>query len=71
MSKLIIDGVEEEIEKEEVMDLFREDLENLVESGMPINEAYTEANHRLCENNEAEMFVTAWMGVINLTNGHV
>ena len=46
-------------------------IKNLVESGMPINEAYTEANHRLCENNEAEMFVTAWMGVINLTNGHV
>lgn len=46
-------------------------IKNLVESGMPIDEAYTEANHRLCENNDAEMFVTAWMGVINLTNGHV
>ncbi|MCQ2793533.1 MAG: SpoIIE family protein phosphatase [Bacilli bacterium] len=46
-------------------------IKNLVESGMPIDEAFIEANHRLCENNEAQMFVTAWLGVIDLTNGHV
>ena len=46
-------------------------IKNLVESGMPIDEAYTEANRQLCEHNEAEMFVTAWLAVVNLSNGHV
>lgn len=46
-------------------------IKSLVESGMPIDEAYTEANKRLCEGNDAQMFVTAWLGVIDLTTGHV
>jgi len=46
-------------------------IKNLVESGIPVNEVFTEANHRLCETNEAQMFVTAWLGVVDLRNGHV
>ena len=44
-------------------------IKNLVESGRSIDEVFTEANKRLCENNEAEMFVTAWMGLLNTANG--
>jgi len=46
-------------------------IRGLVETGMDINEAYIEANKRLCEGNDAQMFVTAWLGVVDLSNGHV
>lgn len=44
-------------------------IKNLVESGKDIDEVFTEANKRLCENNEAEMFVTAWMGLLDTDTG--
>ena len=46
-------------------------IKNLMESGLSPSEAFTEANNRLCEGNDAEMFVTAWLGVLNVTTGHV
>ena len=44
-------------------------LRNMVESGMPIEEAMTSANERLCENNDANMFVTVWAAIIDLKTG--
>lgn len=44
-------------------------LKNLAESGRSIEEIFTEANRALCENNDAEMFVTAWMGRLDLESG--
>ena len=44
-------------------------IKNLVESGKSIDEVFTEANRGLCENNEAEMFVTAWMGLLDTETG--
>jgi len=41
-------------------------IKNLTESGKSVDEVLTLANKALCENNDAEMFVTAWLGVINL-----
>lgn len=46
-------------------------IKSLVGSGMPIDEAYIEANNRLCEGNDAQMFVTAWLGIIDIRTGHV
>ena len=46
-------------------------LKNLAESGLEVNEAVTRANAQLCENNDAGMFVTAWMGILDLKTGHV
>ena len=46
-------------------------IKNLMESGRTPAEAFTEANNRLCEGNDAEMFVTAWMGVLEVNSGHV
>ena len=44
-------------------------IKNLVESGKGIDEVFTEANKGLCENNDAEMFVTAWMGLLDTETG--
>ncbi|MDO4966312.1 MAG: SpoIIE family protein phosphatase [Lachnospiraceae bacterium] len=44
-------------------------LRNMIESGMSIEEAMTSANERLCENNDANMFVTVWAAIIDLQTG--
>ena len=44
-------------------------IKDLAESGMPVNEIFTRANEKLCESNESGMFVTAWMGILDLTTG--
>ena len=44
-------------------------LRNLAESGRDIAEVFAEANSALCENNDAEMFVTAWLGSLDLHSG--
>jgi len=46
-------------------------IKSLTESGMELDEVFTVANNHLCENNDAGMFVTAWMGIIDLKTGHV
>jgi len=46
-------------------------LKSFAESGMPIEQVFTTANEKLCEGNEAGMFVTAWMGLLNVKTGHV
>ncbi len=44
-------------------------IKNHIESGLELGEAFTHANNNLCENNAAEMFVTAWLGKLNLKTG--
>ena len=44
-------------------------IKDLAESGMAVNEIFTKANEKLCENNESGMFVTAWMGILDLETG--
>ncbi len=46
-------------------------IKGLVESGLPPSEVFTEANKRLCQDNEAAMFLTAWMGYFDLKTGEV
>ena len=46
-------------------------IKSLVESGKSIDAVFTEANKGLCENNEAEMFVTAWMGLLDTATGRL
>jgi sigma-B regulation protein RsbU (phosphoserine phosphatase) len=36
---------------------------------MAVNEIFTKANEKLCENNESGMFVTAWMGILDINTG--
>ena len=46
-------------------------IKDLAESGMAVNDIFTKANEKLCENNESGMFVTAWMGILDLTSGNL
>ena len=46
-------------------------IRGLAERGLSVNEIFTQANEKLCENNESGMFVTAWMGKIDLSTGKI
>ncbi len=46
-------------------------IKDLAESGIEVNEILTKANEKLCENNDAGMFVTAWMGILDFNTGIV
>lgn len=46
-------------------------IKSLAEAGNPIQDVFTLANEKLCESNEAGMFVTAWMGMLDLKTGKV
>ena len=44
-------------------------IKGFAESGMDVDEVFTHANEKLCEGNDAGMFVTAWIGVLDLRTG--
>ena len=44
-------------------------IKNFAESGIPAKEIFTRTNTYLCENNEACMFVTAFLGILEINTG--
>ena len=46
-------------------------IHDAMESGMELGAAIESANHQLCVGNDANMFVTAWIGVLDYATGHV
>ena len=44
-------------------------IKNEVTAGLSPAEAFTKVNHMLCEGNDNNMFVTAWLGVLNSKTG--
>ena len=46
-------------------------IRGLAESGHSAAEILSRANSTLCEGNDAEMFVTVWIGIIDLTTGRM
>ena len=46
-------------------------LQNHAQTGGSPKEIMTYVNHQLCQNNESFMFCTAWLGILNLTNGRL
>lgn len=44
-------------------------IKNEVSMGLSPAEAFTKVNHMLCEGNDNNMFVTAWMGILNTETG--
>jgi sigma-B regulation protein RsbU (phosphoserine phosphatase) len=44
-------------------------LKNHAQMGKPLNEVFYTVNNQLCENNEASMFVTTFMGVLEINTG--
>lgn len=46
-------------------------IKGYAESGKSVDEVFTIANEKLCESNEAGMFVTTWFGMLDLLTGKV
>ena len=44
-------------------------IRDLAERGMEPDDIFTVANEKLCENNDAGMFVTAWLGILDTKTG--
>ena len=44
-------------------------IRDLAERGLEPDEIFTVANGKLCENNDAGMFVTAWLGILDTKTG--
>lgn len=44
-------------------------LKDSTESGRPLDEVFNRANRKLCEGNDAGMFLTAWQGKLDLRTG--
>lgn len=49
----------------------RTSIKALAQSGLPIGEVFVRVNNRLCFNNTGELFITAWMGILDLTSGEI
>ena len=45
------------------------ELKTLTEADVPLCDVFTRGNDALCEGNDAGMFVTAWQGSVDMTNG--
>ena len=46
-------------------------IKSFAESGLSVEQVFTHANAKLCEGNDAGMFVTAWLGILNTKTGQV
>lgn len=46
-------------------------IKDHAQSGASPDVVFTEVNHLLCETNDEGMFVTAWMGILELSTGHL
>ena len=46
-------------------------LKDSTESGRPVDEVFTHANRKLCDGNDTGMFLTAWMGKLDLRTGRL
>ncbi|WP_297212905.1 PP2C family protein-serine/threonine phosphatase [uncultured Flavonifractor sp.] len=46
-------------------------LKNAVQMGLSPKTALEKVNNQLCENNEAEMFVTVWLGIYQISTGRL
>lgn len=44
-------------------------IKNQAQLGLAVNDVFTVVNQMLCEGNDAGLFVTAWMGILDLHDG--
>ncbi|MDD7218442.1 MAG: SpoIIE family protein phosphatase [Clostridia bacterium] len=44
-------------------------IKNYAQMGLEPEQVFTKVNNLLCEGNDAGLFVTAWMGILNLSDG--
>ncbi|WP_294214425.1 PP2C family protein-serine/threonine phosphatase [Pseudobutyrivibrio sp.] len=45
-------------------------IKNRLQAGDSLSEVLADANNQLCEGNVADLFVTVWIGIIDLRTGH-
>ncbi|MDO5445694.1 MAG: PP2C family protein-serine/threonine phosphatase [Eubacteriales bacterium] len=46
-------------------------VKNYAITGLSVEDTMRKANDSLCKNNEADMFITAWMGILNEKTGRI
>ncbi|MFI3177524.1 MAG: SpoIIE family protein phosphatase [Eubacteriales bacterium] len=46
-------------------------LKNCAQTGISPHEVLEKVNNQLCEGNDAEMFVTVWLGIYEISTGHL
>lgn len=46
-------------------------LKNCAQTGLSPKDILEKVNNQLCENNEAELFVTVWLGILELSTGRL
>ena len=46
-------------------------LKNCTQTGLSPHEVLEKVNNQLCENNDAEMFVTVWLGLLEISSGRL
>ena len=46
-------------------------ISNIAQMGIPPHQVLEMANERICMNNDEDMFVTVWFGIITISTGHV
>ena len=46
-------------------------ISNIAQLGIPPHEVLQLSNERICVNNDEDMFVTVWFGIITISTGHV
>ena len=46
-------------------------LKSFAENKLAVQDIFTNANYQLCDGNETAMFVTSWMGILNLETGEL
>lgn len=46
-------------------------IRNSIIAGITVDKTFTKVNAFLCNDNKEEMFVTAWLGILNLETGHL
>lgn len=44
-------------------------IKNSAQNGLSPKDVFEKVNEQLCENNDAEMFVTAWLGILEISTG--
>lgn len=46
-------------------------LKSVAQTGLSPKTVLEKVNHQLCENNDAEMFVTVWLGILQISTGRM
>lgn len=46
-------------------------IKNVTQTGLSPKAVLEKVNNQLCENNEAEMFVTVWLGILEISTGNL